>query len=66
MGSSKYEFNPEQFEIDVQNNINRYMELKDNIKEELHKIILQDPSRMSTTFTCVLEVLREIKQEYNL
>lgn len=45
MGSSKYEFNPEQFDLDVHNNMKRYSEKREVIKAELEKIIFKDSVR---------------------
>lgn len=66
MGASKYEFNPEQFEIDVENNIKRYKNKKDSAKQEIIKILESDPTRLDESFSMVLEILREIKEKYKL
>ncbi|MFJ8528702.1 hypothetical protein [Bacillus sp. NPDC094106] len=66
MGSSKYEFHPEQFDIDVLNNKRDYEEKKKYIKQELNKMILCKPSRMGETFSMMIQALRELKAEYEL
>lgn len=66
MGASKYEFNPEQFDIDAENNRLRYDEQHTSIKAELTRLIEADPVRLSETFSIMLDVMREFKKQYNL
>jgi hypothetical protein len=66
MGSSKYEFNPEQFEIDIQNKIIKQQQLKQDIHSAILSILKNNAHNMDQTFSTILEVLREIKTEYNL
>lgn len=66
MGCSKYEFNPEQFEIDIQNKIIKQLENKQEIHTILTNILRKDAYKMDQTFSTILEVLREIKSEYQL
>lgn len=66
MGTSKYEFNPEQLDVDVQNNILRHKHQKELIHNLVMSEIKKDGSRMDQTFSIFLEVLREIKEEYTL
>lgn len=66
MGSSKYEFNLEQLDIDVMNNILKAQIKKNNIKELVIDMFTNDPVRMDETFSMFCEVLREVKSEYKL
>ncbi|SME50079.1 hypothetical protein BACERE00183_04389 [Bacillus cereus] len=66
MGSSKYEYNPEKFEKDVLNNKKRYEGKSQKIKEELSRLLKNEPSRMNETFSMMLHSLRELKEEYHL
>ncbi|WP_242290366.1 MULTISPECIES: hypothetical protein [unclassified Bacillus cereus group] len=66
MGSSKYEYNPEKFEKDVLNNKKRYEGKSQEIKEELSRLLKNEPSRMNETFSMMLQSLRELKEEYHL
>lgn len=66
MGTSKYEFNPEQFDIDVANNAKRHQETKAKIYEEIKRMLESDPVRMDQTFSTMLEVMRELKTRYGL
>jgi hypothetical protein len=66
IGSSKYEFNPEQFEIDIHNKIIKHQQQKLEIYNIIMNMLKKDPSEIDQTFSTILQVLREIKQEYNL
>jgi len=66
MGSSKYEYNPNQLDEDVLENAIRYRKTKELIREEILENFQKDASRMEQTFSIYLEVLREIKNEWNL
>jgi hypothetical protein len=66
MGCSKYEFNPEQFEIDIQNKIIKHQQEKQEIQTILTNILRRDAFKMDQTFSIILDVLREIKVEYKL
>lgn len=66
MGSSKYEFNPEQFDKDIQNKIDKHRQLKQSIHNSIMEFIRSEPHNMNQTFSTILEVMREIKQEYKL
>jgi hypothetical protein len=62
MGASKYEFNPEQFDIDVENNRLRYEDTRALIHAELTRIIEANPVRLEETFSIMLDVMREFKK----
>lgn len=66
MGSSKYEFEPDLFNKDIQKNKERY----DNKILSIQKVVLcqieEDPSRMNETFSMFIEVLKGMKREYGL
>lgn len=66
MGSSKYEFNPSQLEDDIQQNIERYQKTKDLIRQEVLGNFQKDSFKMDQTLSIYLEVLRELKIEWNL
>lgn len=66
MGSSKYEFNPEQFDIDIHNNKKRYDEKLQLIKCDLEKILFQDPIRVEETWNMMIQTLRQVKEENTL
>lgn len=66
MGTSKYEFNPEQFEIDVSNNLQRYSVKKQTLSHKIHAILKEDPVRMDESFSMLLDILREVKTDYKL
>lgn len=59
---SKYFGKPEQFEKDIQKNEAYSQEVKESIRQ----IVLQDPSRMDQRFRLAIDVLKEIKEEFNL
>ncbi|SHE67277.1 hypothetical protein SAMN05444392_102319 [Seinonella peptonophila] len=63
MGSSKYEFNPEQFDIDVARNHERYQQKKLEIKIKLWSMLFHEPDRVDETFNIICDVLREFKEE---
>lgn len=66
MGASKYEFNPEQFDIDVENNRLRYLDKYSQVYGELTMIMESDPTRLDETFSIILDVMREFKKEYGV
>lgn len=66
MGSSKYEFNPEQLDIDVHNKNIKSQQQKLEIHLTIMYLLKKDAFRMDQTFSTILQVLREIKEEYNL
>ncbi|PAD85063.1 hypothetical protein CHH57_01770 [Niallia circulans] len=66
MGSSKYEFSPEQIDKDIQNKIDKHQQLKRSIHNSIMEFISSEPHKMDQTFSTILEVMREIKQEYKL
>lgn len=59
---SKYFGNPEQFEKDIQ----KKEAYRQKVKESIRQIVLQDPSRMDQRFRIAIDVLKEIKEEFNL
>lgn len=61
MGSSRYEFNPEQFDMDVQRNIERRNKRKDEIKNLILSELKKDPVRQDETYQMFIDALREYK-----
>jgi Txe/YoeB family toxin of Txe-Axe toxin-antitoxin module len=66
MGSSKYEFNPKQFDIDVMEKLQLHQEKKERIAEQIDQLLMEDPFRIGDTFSLIIEVLREAKQKHNI
>ncbi|WP_050613311.1 hypothetical protein [Bacillus testis] len=66
MGSSKYEFDTKQLDLDIQANIDRHRSMKESIRKEILAKLKQDAPRMEQTFSIYLEVLRDIKHEWKL
>lgn len=66
MGTSKYEFNPDQFDIDVEANRVRFVTRRALIHAELKKLIELDGPRIDETFSMMLDVMREFKKHYGL
>lgn len=61
---SKYFGRPEQFESDVQMKIDKRNNDKYMIKNELIKIIENDPAYMERNYKLIIENLIELKKEY--
>jgi hypothetical protein len=59
---SKYFGNMEQFEKDIQDRIDKAEQFKKTLKE----LILKDPSMIETRVRNAIDVLLEIKKEYNI
>ena len=64
MGASKYEFNPQQFDIDMAYHQRKYKERKMQYEKQLRKLIESEPHRMGENYSLVIEVLREIREGY--
>lgn len=64
MGASKYEFNPQQFDIDMADHQRKYKERKMQYEKQLRKLIESEPHRMGENYSLVIEVLREIREDY--
>lgn len=60
--SSKYALNPEQLEKDLHEKEDDRNAFKDLIRH----LVLLDPSKMDLRFRDLMDVAREIKQEFNL
>lgn len=60
--SSKYALNPKQFEKDIYDKHIEHKVFKDMIK----KFILMDPSKVDLRYKDTIEVLKELKEEFNL
>ena len=66
MGSSKYEYNPEQFDIDMKNNyLKRYVK-KNMMTETIESWIAEDPSRMKDVYNMLIDVIVDLKKKYNI
>lgn len=59
MGSSKYEYNPGQLEIDIQNNKKRVENLRKEIEKFLDEVIGHDPVQSRTNWNVLIQILRE-------
>lgn len=60
--SSKYALNPEQLEKDLQEKEDNRNAFKDLVRH----LVLMDPSKMDLRFRDLIDVARELKQEFNL
>lgn len=60
--SSKYALNPEQLDKDLQEKADE----RNAFKELVRHLVLTDPSKMDLRFRDLLDVAKEIKQEFNL
>lgn len=63
MGASKYEFAPDQFEVDIALNQKRFEAKKEEIRLQITKTLESEPTRMDETFSLYVEVLREMKEQ---
>lgn len=61
MGSSKYEFNPNQLDIDIRKKEEHYNKKKDSINKQILSMLESEPEKMNETFSIILDVLREWK-----
>ena len=59
---SKYFGNPEQFEKDIQDKIDRSNKFKDDVR----KLILEDPNLIEQRYYELIETMLEIKKEYDI
>lgn len=60
--SSKYALNPEQLDKDLQEKADE----RNAFKELVRHLVLTDPSKMDLRFRDLLDVAKDIKQEFNL
>lgn len=66
MGASKYEFNPQRLDIDIQNNKERYNSKYQYIESQLTEILYHDAIRQEETWSIVIDILRCIKLKETL
>ena len=66
MGSSKYEFNPGLFELDIKRSQERYSKKLKVIKGEVSSQFEDDPTRMKETYQMYVSVLLDMKKKFNL
>lgn len=66
MGSSKYEFNPRLFDLDIKRNQERYNKKLKAIKGEISTQLVDDPTRMKETYQMYVEILMDMKKKFNL
>lgn len=59
---SKYFHKPNQFDIDI----NEKVEATEKFKETIRNMILEKPDKIEQRYTNVVEVMIEIKKEFNL
>ena len=60
--SSKYALNPEQLEKDLQ----QKQDERNHFKDLVRHLVLLDPSKMDLRYRDLLDVARELKQEFKL
>ena len=60
--SSKYALNPDKLEEDL----NKTEDDRNAFKDLVRHLVLLDPSKMDLRFRDLMDVAREIKQEFNL
>lgn len=60
--SSKYALNPDKLEEDL----NKKEDDRNAFKDLVRHLVLLDPSKMDLRFRDLMDVAREIKQEFNL
>ena len=60
--SSKYALNPEQLEKDIQ----QKQDERNHFKDLVRHLVLLDPSKMDLRYKDLLDVARELKQEFKL
>lgn len=65
MGSSKYEFEPNEFEEDIQRHIKEFREKSTSIKKSLENMILHDYKHQEN-FNLMIQNLTELGKEHNL
>ncbi|ACO86123.1 hypothetical protein [Clostridium botulinum] len=65
MGSSKYEFNPEQFNEDVKKHRENYRRKEEKITKILEEFINQD-TYQDRNFRIITKVLKMLKIRYDL
>ena len=61
MGASKYEFAPQQLEIDIQKNKQRYDNKYQYVENQLLALLKHDSIRQEETWNMIIEILRDIK-----
>lgn len=66
IGSSKYEFNPGQFDIDMMNNQRKHIEKVNSIHNEVEKRIIDDPIKAKETYQMYVSILLNMKKKYDL
>ncbi|WYU49992.1 hypothetical protein MHH67_11375 [Bacillus sp. FSL K6-0047] len=63
---SKYAFSPERLDEDAKANIERAVRKKKHLIDLIEGEITSDPSRMQETFSFFIEVLQDVKKQYDL
>lgn len=66
MGSSKYEFNPGLFELDIKRSQERYNDKLMAIKGEISSQFVDDPTRMKETYQMYVSILLDMKNKFSL
>lgn len=66
MGTSKYEFNPEQFEIDMMNNLENYRIKYELLNDTIENWFMIEPDKMKDTYGMLINVVTNIKKKYDL
>lgn len=59
---SRYFYNPEQLEADMQHK----QEKRDRFKKILRELIISNPGEMDLRYKDCIDVLKELKEEFNL
>ncbi|MFB4260482.1 hypothetical protein ACE106_15170 [Shouchella clausii] len=63
---SKYAFSPEQLDKDIEANAQRVERKKEHLKEMIGVEITRDPIHMEETFSVLIDVLQDVKKQYDL
>ena len=64
---SKYSYvNENQLDVDILKNKERYNLTRQDVKKEILERFKSDPVRLEETFSMYIDVLRELKNEYNI
>jgi hypothetical protein len=62
MGGSKYELEPDLFNLDTQANLERFERKKQLIKDMIDGMMKSDPARQEETFFMFVEALRDWRE----
>lgn len=66
MGSSKYEFHPHQFDIDMNNHLEKYQRKYELMQSTLDNWFRIEPDKMNDTYNMLINIVIDIKKKYDL